>query len=427
VQLASLERLKYVGCWPRQLLDVGAHVGGFARAFRERFPGCDVELVEANPHCEPHLRATGFPYHLVAASDRRGQAEFHLTRENLLSTGSSLYPEQTSHFASDRLERVAVELVPLDELFPERSFDFVKIDVQGAELDVIRGARRLLSAAEHVLIELSLMEYNRGGALADAVVAGMDELGFRVEEVLEYHRSPDVLDGAIFQMDFLFAPRWPAPGQRVLQAPWQSREPVLAFLRREKARSAAFRVLDVGAAANPWSAEVADATFDKSAQGAAPQSFLGDLNKEADWQPLLERVARRGRFAYAVCTHTLEDLAYPAVALKYLPLVAEAGFIAVPSAHTELTRIEGPYRGFIHHRWLAVPDPSGRLVFCPKLSLLERMAGGAQGETTPALTEWQLFWHGGIDYRILNDDYLGPSPAAVTDMYQAILDSLAAA
>jgi hypothetical protein len=268
------------------------------------------------------------------------------------------------------------------------------------------------------------MEYNQGGALADGVVAAMEECGFRPDEVLEYHRAPDVLNGAIFQMDFLFAPRWRRPGQRVLRTSLSTREPVLAFLRREKARSAAFRVIDIGAAANPWSGGVADATFDRFQSGAAPRAFLGDLNKEADWQPLLEHAARQGRFAYAICTHTLEDLAYPAVALKYLPLIADAGLIAVPSARTEAQRIEGPYRGFIHHRWLVVPEPSGRLLFCPKMPILEHLPNSTIGAPGAKLTEWQIFWHGGIDYGFLNDDCLGPTAPDVVAMYRSLLEGL---
>jgi len=45
-----------------------------------------------------------------------------------------------------------------------------------------------------------------------------------------------------------------------------------------------------------------------------------------------------------------------------LPLIADAGFIAVPSVATELARIEGEWRGYIHHRWLISVAGDGRLL-----------------------------------------------------------------
>ena len=414
---SSLDRLKYLGLWPRTLLDVGAHVGSFSVEFLKRFGGCAATLVEANPYCREHLERTGLPFHLVAASDRNGRAQLNLTRENAISTGTSLYREATEHFDDGKLATVEVDVVRLDDLFPGRAFDFVKIDVQGAELDVIRGAGRILRTAEHVLIELSLAEYNTGGALADAVIAEMAKLGFRLDDALEYHRFPHLYDGAIFQIDFLFVPRWRRPAQRGMFAANGSRDGILGFLRGEKARDPGFTVIDVGASANPWSKGIADAVFDRTDYGVAARHLGGDLNREADWQPVLEHVAQHGRYSYAICSHTLEDLAYPAVTLKYLPLIADAGFIAVPSVATELARIEGEWRGYIHHRWLISVAGDGRLRFSPKIPMIEHLPPVAPPQP---LTELQLTWQGGLAIEFLNDGYLGPTPKHVVDMYRTL-------
>jgi FkbM family methyltransferase len=52
-----------------------------------------------------------------------------------------------------RLDDVLAEM-------PGREFDLLKIDVQGAEIDVLRGAGRTLAGVEAIVIELSLLEYN---------------------------------------------------------------------------------------------------------------------------------------------------------------------------------------------------------------------------------------------------------------------------
>jgi hypothetical protein len=182
-------------------------------------------------------------------------------------------------------------------------------------------------------------------------------------------------------------------------------------------------VIDVGAAANPWSAEVLDATFDMGECGAAPIHFRGNFNDIRAWDPILKHVAQHGRFSYCICSHTLEDLAYPAVALEMLPRIAEAGYIAVPSRFLESLKPEGPYRGFIHHRW--VLDNVGEdLVLAPKLSLVEYLAmkGEPEWPAQPERFEFQVYWRGAIAFAPLNGDYMGPTRGHVVDMYSQFFD-----
>jgi len=199
-------------------------------------------------------------------------------------------------------------------------------------------------------------------------------------------------------------------------------EHILSFLREAKKADPGFTVLDIGASANPWTAGVLDATFDMFNNEAGGIHFRGNLNEVADWQPLLEYVDRMGKFSYAVCANTLEDLAYPKVVLDMLPRVAKAGFISVPSHYREMTRnIEEPwlgYMGYIHHRWMfRVVD--GSLLLIPKMPLVEKLAAV---EGCPAdRTELRVFWEGEIKYGVLNGDYLGPSVGAVIEMYKQAL------
>jgi len=417
MDFSKLERLKYFGQWPRTLLDVGANVGTFSKDFCTFFSGCVPVLIEPNPHCKPLLQQLGYEYHLIAASSRTAREKFHLTKVDLMSTGASLYRENTEFFSDEKVFTIDVDLVALDELFSDRTFDFIKIDVQGAELDVIRGAEKLLRRSEHVLVELSLVQYNEGSPLADVVISAMSEFNFRLDSIIEYHRFKN---GTLFQIDILFSPIYPRHGQRALYAGSRNRSDLVSFFSAERRRDPGFTILDIGASANPWSQEIIDATFDKFPSNIAKYSFSGDFNKESDWNPLLEHVARHGKFRYSICSHVLEDLAYPAVALKYLPLISDAGFISMPSTAMELQRLEGPYREFIHHRWIVSVLPSGRIRFNPKISLIEHLEHNAH--LPPGkFFELRIFWQRAIDYEFLNDNYLGPNPSAVLQMYQDLL------
>ncbi len=421
----ALESLRFQGYAPRTLLDVGAHVGSFAMNFLQVFPDCKPTLIEPNPFCQEDLAKLPFERHAVAASAEPGRAELFLTKEWLQSTGSSLYRENTAFFRDEVVIRQEVDKIRLDDLFQGRRFDFVKIDTQGSELDVLQGGQTVLRQADYILIEVSMVEYNLGGARAEAVFAQLNAMGFRCSDVTEFHRFQGVNDGNLLQMDFLFEREVKRPTQNYRYAGLHDHDPLLNYLKARKARCPEFSVIDVGAAANPWSGEVLTATFDMNPSAAAGIHFTGNLNDSRAWDPVLRYVAEHGRFSFSICSHTLEDLAYPAMTLEMLPRISEAGYVCVPSRFLESLRPEGPYRGFIHHRWVLDPDPAGpNLVLAPKIALLEHM-GLADEASWPAAAdrfEFQMLWRGNIAFNPLNGDYLGPNRNHVIGMYGQFFD-----
>lgn len=206
-----LRELKSQGYAPRTLLDVGAHVGTFTRSFLEVFPDCVPTLIEPNPFCQDDLSKLGFEQHAVAAVDKPGRAPLFLSKAWLQSTGCSLYRENTIFFRDEVVATHDVETRRIDDLFEGRRFDFVKIDTQGAELDVLRGGEIVLQHAYYILVEISLVDYNIGGAQAEATFAQLRAMGFRCGDVTEFHRLANIHNGNLLQMDFLFERRAARP------------------------------------------------------------------------------------------------------------------------------------------------------------------------------------------------------------------------
>jgi FkbM family methyltransferase len=116
----------------------------------------------------------------------------------VMESGSSVFEEHSD------VERQPVSLKQrtLDSVTQDLNrADFIKIDVQGYELEVLKGGEQALSKAQAVLIELSLIEINVGAPLLDEVMNFMRTAGFVAYDVLEIHRRP--LDGAMNQIDIL--------------------------------------------------------------------------------------------------------------------------------------------------------------------------------------------------------------------------------
>ena len=97
----------------------------------------------------------------------------------------------------------ARRLRTLDSLLEDvRPPGLLKIDAQGYELEILRGASRVLPAFEAVLLEIAVIEINEGAPLLHEVIAFMKSLGFVTYDILEIHRRP--LDGALNQVDIIF-------------------------------------------------------------------------------------------------------------------------------------------------------------------------------------------------------------------------------
>lgn len=129
------------------VVDVGSSVGLHTLALaRAAGAGGRVDAFEAEPRLAPNLQRmldvnglSQVNLHAFAVGAEDGSTSFHVAR----TIGhSSLY----SLGAEDLVrEEVEVEVRALDSVIGStESVDFMKIDVEGAELDVIRGAKRVL-------------------------------------------------------------------------------------------------------------------------------------------------------------------------------------------------------------------------------------------------------------------------------------------
>ena len=143
-QLASL--LISGLCQPgARFLDVGAHIGSVVAEVLGRCPGTQVIAIEAMPDKAESLRRMfpGIAVHACAAGDREGEVSFFVDRRQ--SGFSSLGRPRCTHSAGN-VHEIRVPLRRLDDVvgLGAPSIDAMKIDVEGAELGVLRGADQLV-------------------------------------------------------------------------------------------------------------------------------------------------------------------------------------------------------------------------------------------------------------------------------------------
>lgn len=120
----------------RSFVDVGAHIGSIISAVQAHCPGVKITAIEPIPDKVKHLRAAfpGVDVIECGVSDREGQARFFIDSQ---ASGYSSLADGPGKF------EIEVALKRLDCVVSDP--DLVKIDVEGAELGVLRGAEGLKS------------------------------------------------------------------------------------------------------------------------------------------------------------------------------------------------------------------------------------------------------------------------------------------
>jgi FkbM family methyltransferase len=197
----ALLRLEALGFAPATIYDIGAYRGGWTRLASEVFPEAAFVLFEANADNAAHL--SPLRHFTVALSAEDGEKSLFLPREGD-ATGTSLYRENSAHYDAQNLVVRKVTTSRLDTLVAAERLppaDLIKIDVQGAELDVIAGAKAALSRCEALIAELSLASYNKDAPLIGETLPAITQLGFRCVDICELHRAGA---GNVLQADFLF-------------------------------------------------------------------------------------------------------------------------------------------------------------------------------------------------------------------------------
>ena len=96
----------------------------------------------------------------------------------------------------------------IDEIVKSKGIaapNFLKLDVQGYELEVLKGAQSTLPQVSAVLAEVNLIDIHKGVHLLDELVLFMRDKGFVAYDICGLARRP--LDQALWQADFIFVPR----------------------------------------------------------------------------------------------------------------------------------------------------------------------------------------------------------------------------
>lgn len=174
------------------ILDVGANVGQFAgEVFRHGWQG---QVISFEPLSTEHQKlsvvAASNPRWMVAPrgaiGERAGRSEINRAGN---SASSSLLSMRREHIdaATDSapvgVESIEVRRLDEVECIPQAAELFLKIDTQGYEMSVIRGAAGLMSRIKGMLVEVSFAQLYDGQPLALEVINHLVRQGYQVHDL----------------------------------------------------------------------------------------------------------------------------------------------------------------------------------------------------------------------------------------------------
>tara|TARA_R110000765_G_scaffold283498_2_gene380469 strand:- start:16 stop:690 length:675 start_codon:yes stop_codon:yes gene_type:complete len=199
----SLLTLKKFGFAPKFILDIGAYKGEWTDQVSYIFPTAGFLLVEPNDHEELSKHQSI----QCLLSDTEKIVDFYSAN----GTGDSYKKEATQNFKNVKPRKVKTRT--LDSIYEEtdfcdsdeqemsKGFDLIKIDAQGAELDILEGGKKTLSLCDVLILELPFAgKFNEDTPTFAEHISYLDKLGFVVFDFAGFTRWERLL----FQIDIVF-------------------------------------------------------------------------------------------------------------------------------------------------------------------------------------------------------------------------------
>lgn len=199
---SRLANLRQAGFRPHRIIDAGAFQGDWAKLARIIFPDSQLLLIEPQPHlAAPLQKLCAQLGNATVRSALLGRVPASVPFL-IAETNSRIAPADYQPQPGEQI--VSLPVRTLADLAAETGFadcDFLKLDLQGHELEALASASDLFGRAEVILTEVSWIPIGNP-PLAAEVIATFSAKGYRLYDIFGWNYRPR--DHALWQTDLLF-------------------------------------------------------------------------------------------------------------------------------------------------------------------------------------------------------------------------------
>ncbi|HLS31222.1 MAG TPA: FkbM family methyltransferase [Flavobacteriaceae bacterium] len=186
-----LKRLDYT---PRVIVDIGAHKGSWTRIAMLHYPKSQYILIEPQQELKEFFRdltnQENVTYLPIGIGSKNEEMDF--THHDFDHSSSFIYSEEEAK--KQGFSQVKIPVRSLSNLVAEKEIpipDIVKIDAEGIDLDVLKGAENLFGKVEVILVEVAVLN-NIYPNSALKVLQYMDKNGYEIFDITDMNRPLNI-------------------------------------------------------------------------------------------------------------------------------------------------------------------------------------------------------------------------------------------
>jgi len=193
------------------IYDVGANIGTWAKLALTIFPGAEIECFEPLPDhtkkcVELFSKYPNVKVHTVALGATNYTDNINVVSLTDASSLLELSEDCKEKYHLSVTGKVEITVKKLDDFIAVNNLnmpDVIKLDIQGFELEALKGASETLKKTKYVLTEVSFTEFYKGQAYFSDIVCYLNTYGFEICALSESTRTGKLLE----QTDVLFKKR----------------------------------------------------------------------------------------------------------------------------------------------------------------------------------------------------------------------------
>lgn len=162
---------------PKVVYDIGSSILHWKKSADQTWNKFDYYAFDATPQLKKLYEKSNIKYYLGVLSDTEKEVDFYNNPFN--PTGNSYYKEITNFYADVKPTKVKTQT--LDTVVKENNLplpDLIKIDVQGSEMDILKGAANTIKECKDIIVEAQHVSYNTGAPKIKELFEFLESLGF---------------------------------------------------------------------------------------------------------------------------------------------------------------------------------------------------------------------------------------------------------
>lgn len=194
---------------PETIIDIGSNKGQFILLIEKIYPNKNIYSFEPikemiNKQKKFFAYKNNIIFHNVALGSSTTLKEFLITARMDSSSFLKIVSDKNKSKNYDIVENRNIQINTLDNLLINEKIShpvLIKIDVQGYELEVLRGANNLLKKTDYLLLEVSKNEMYQNQPIEKVIVEYLKNLNF---DILKSNNWSKVQNTNFYQRDIIF-------------------------------------------------------------------------------------------------------------------------------------------------------------------------------------------------------------------------------